>query len=69
MRIDFVYVETTNGKVPVNPEALEFITKDDSSTGAGCAVLSLRSGTLVRTNMSVEQAIVAFSPMNIAGGR
>ena len=66
MRIDFVYVETTCGKVPVNPEALEYILGNNSSTGGGSAELHMRSGKVIFTNMSVERVIRAFSPMNIA---
>ena len=66
MRIDFVYVETPDGKVPVNPEALEYIDPSVSDVGV---VLHLKSGGVLGTKMTLAQAIQAFSPMNIAGGR
>ena len=70
MRIDFVFVDTGFGKkTPVNPEAVEYIYADDSSTGCGAAILVLRSGGHLLTSISVEAATRLFSPLSIAGGR
>ena len=69
MRIDFVYVTVFGGKVPVNPDALDCILSNNSSTGCGAAELVLRSGLRIQTSMSVEAATKLFSPMPIAGGR
>ena len=67
MRIEFVYVTTASGKeIPVNPEALEFITEDNSSTRGGAADLHMRSGNIIQTNISVKKATNLFKPMNIA---
>jgi len=67
MRIDFVYVTITSGKkVAVNPEHLVCIMVTDS--GFVDLVLSATAGRL-ETEMTFEQAVRAFSPMNIAGGR